>query len=115
MSSRIRYAAVEGADEIFSPEFSNYLLGLHAEFTTRAHRLRLDRMKVLKRAVVDNELPSRSGSDESTSAAWTVPEVPEELLKPGIEISGPASITPMFINALNPDRQGTRAGRATRI
>ncbi len=109
MSSRIRYAAVEGADEIFSPEFSNYLLGLHAEFTTRAHRLRLDRMKVLKRAVVDNELPSRSGSDESTSAAWTVPEVPEELLKPGIEISGPASITPMFINALNPDRQGTRA------
>src|SRR5207248_2688555 len=34
---------------------------------------------------------------------------PDELRKPGIEISGPASITGMFINALNPGPDGTRA------
>jgi malate synthase len=35
--------------------------------------------------------------------------VPEELEKPGIEISGPCSITSMFINALNPGPEGERA------
>ena len=35
--------------------------------------------------------------------------MPEELRKPGIEISGPASIAPMLINALNPGREGIRA------
>ena len=35
--------------------------------------------------------------------------MPEDLLRPGIEISGPASITPMFINALNPGPDGARA------
>jgi malate synthase len=35
--------------------------------------------------------------------------MPEELRRPGIEISGPASITPMFINALNPGPEGCRA------
>ena len=40
---------------------------------------------------------------------WRVPTVPAELRKPGIEITGPASITPMFINALNPGVDGVRA------
>ena len=35
--------------------------------------------------------------------------MPEDLLKPGIEISGPCSITSMFINALNPGPEGERA------
>jgi malate synthase len=35
--------------------------------------------------------------------------VPADLLKPGIEISGPCSITSMFINALNPGPEGERA------
>ena len=35
--------------------------------------------------------------------------MPAELRKPGIEITGPASITPMFINALNPGVDGVRA------
>jgi malate synthase len=38
-----------------------------------------------------------------------VPPVPAELQKPGIEISGPCSITSMFINALNPGPEGERA------
>jgi len=35
--------------------------------------------------------------------------VPPDLLRPGIEISGPCSITSMFINALNPGPEGERA------
>jgi malate synthase len=35
--------------------------------------------------------------------------VPADLLRPGIEISGPCSITSMFINALNPGPEGERA------
>ena len=35
--------------------------------------------------------------------------MPEDLRKPGIEISGPCSITSMFINALNPGPEGERA------
>ena len=38
-----------------------------------------------------------------------MPTVPAELRKPGIEITGPVSITPMFINALNPGADGVRA------
>lgn len=35
--------------------------------------------------------------------------MPEDLKKPGVEISGPAHATSMFINALNPLPDGTRA------
>ena len=35
--------------------------------------------------------------------------MPADLQKPGIEISGPCSITSMFINALNPGPEGERA------
>src|SRR5437867_5532254 len=35
--------------------------------------------------------------------------MPDELKTPGIEISGPCSITSMFINALNPGPEGERA------
>ena len=38
-----------------------------------------------------------------------MPPVPEDLATPGIEISGPCSITSMFINALNPGPEGERA------
>ena len=48
---------------------------------------------------------------QTNDAQWDVPEVPAELRKPGIEISGPASITPMFINALNPGPEGRTRGR----
>jgi malate synthase len=46
---------------------------------------------------------------EATTGDWKVPPVPDELRKPGIEISGPCSITSMFINALNPGPEGERA------
>src|SRR5262249_57708205 len=44
-----------------------------------------------------------------TTETWHVPPVPDDLSRPGIEISGPCSITSMFINALNPGPEGERA------
>ena len=53
--------------------------------------------------------PAHLPVSEINTGTWQVPPVPDDLLKPGIEISGPASITHMFINALNPGPEGTRA------
>src|SRR3989441_1122697 len=48
-------------------------------------------------------------ASEANSGTWRVPPVPHDLQQPGIEISGPCSITSMFINALNPGPEGERA------
>ena len=112
MSSRVQCAPIPGANELMSPEFQNYLLVLHDEFAGRIHELREKRAQVLKRALHDGVGPAHLPPSDATTGDWTVPEVPEELYEPGIEISGPASVTGMFINALNPG-PGDSAPRAT--
>jgi malate synthase len=54
-------------------------------------------------------MPAPPAPSAATTGDWKVPPVPADLLKPGIEISGPCSITSMFINALNPGPEGERA------
>jgi malate synthase len=99
---------VQGAAELFTPEFNEYLLFLHDRFMPKVHALRQKRAQVLLRALQGTPLAPLPPS-EATTTSWQVPPVPEELRKPGIEISGPVSITSMFINALNPGPDGTRA------
>ncbi len=106
--SRVRYAAVSGAAEVFTDEFVRYLAAAHDQFTPRIHDLREARADVLARAMKGG-LPSAASAGEADADHWKVPPVPEELLLPGIEISGPASLTSMFINALNPGPDGRRA------
>jgi malate synthase len=64
---------------------------------------------VLRRALEQGTLPGPQPASAATSGGWKVPPVPEDLRRPGIEISGPCSITSMFINALNPGPEGERA------
>ncbi len=109
MSSRIQCAPVPGAAELMSPEFQDYLLALHDQFAGRVLELRAKRAQVVKRALHDGVGPAHLPPSDATTGDWSVPEVPEELREPGIEISGPASITSMFINALNPGPDGFRA------
>jgi malate synthase len=106
---RLRFAPVAGAAELFSPAFVDYLVQLHDEFTPRIHRLRARRAEMLKAAHEQGIMPTYLPLSEINTGNWRVPPVPDELLKPGIEISGPASITSMFINALNPGPEGIRA------
>jgi malate synthase len=106
---RVRVAPVEGAAELFTPAFVDYLVRLHDAFTSPIHVLRAKRAEMLKAAHEQGVMPTHLPLSPINTGDWQVPPVPEDLLKPGIEISGPASITHMFINALNPGPEGTRA------
>src|SRR6266498_663502 len=107
-AGRVSYTPVDGAAELFTPAFLDYLVRLHDEFTPRVRALRAARAAVLQRALQHGILPALAPS-QVTSGSWSVPPVPEDLRRPGIEISGPCSITSMFINALNPGPEGERA------
>ncbi|MBI4611895.1 MAG: hypothetical protein HY726_23130 [Candidatus Rokubacteria bacterium] len=108
-AARLSFAPVEGAAELFTPAFEDYLVRLHAHFTPRVRALRAARGEVMKRALERRALPTPLPPSAASTGDWQVPPVPEDLWKPGIEISGPCSITSMFINALNPGPEGERA------
>lgn len=105
--ARIKYSNIEGASDLLTPQFCDILAQLHDKFTPRVHDLRQKREEVLRKALHEGVLPRLPVSHINTDD-WQVPPVPEELQKPGIEISGPAAVTGMFINALNPS-DGIRA------
>ena len=107
--ARLKFAPVEGAKELFTPEFVRYLLFLHDVFTPKIQALRRKRAEVLGRALNEHILPGPLPASEIRTGDWKVSPLPEDLKRPGIEISGPASITGMFINGLNPGPEGTRA------
>ncbi len=106
---RVRLAPVDGAEELFTPRFREYLVALHDRFTPKVHAMRAKRAQVLQRALTQAIMPSHLPESEANTGDWQVPPVPDDLKRPGIEITGPASITGMFINALNPGPDGTRA------
>ena len=108
-ADRVQVAPVEGAAALFTPEFRDYLVRLCDEFTPRAHALRAKRDERLERALKQGRLPEPRPASAITTSDWKVPPVPKDLATPGIEISGPCSITSMFINALNPGPEGERA------
>jgi malate synthase len=107
-TSRVRFEPIEGADRLFTPAFNEFLAALHDRLHARALTLRADRARLLADAHAGRR-PAPLPPSEATTGDWKVPTVPDELKKPGIEISGPCSITAMFINALNPGPEGERA------
>ncbi len=109
VSTRVRFAPVVGAAQLFTADFCDYLCKMHDDFTPRVHALRRQRDAVLRRALEQGTLPGPQPVSPATAGDWKVPPVPEDLRRPGIEISGPCSITSMFINALNPGPEGERA------
>src|SRR5438034_230874 len=108
-STRVRFAPVEGAAQLFTADFCDYLCKMHDDFTPRVHALRRQRDAVLRRALEQGTQPGPQPASAATAGDWKVPPVPEDLRRPGIEISGPCSITSMFINALTPGPEGERA------
>ncbi|MFC2052110.1 hypothetical protein ACFLT4_05215 [Chloroflexota bacterium] len=109
VQNRVRFSAVNRAAELFTPQFVEYLTHMHEQFTPRVRVLRTKRAEVLQKALDGGTLPGHLPITGTNTGDWQVPPVPEELKRPGIEISGPVSITGMFINALNPGPEGTRA------
>jgi malate synthase len=98
-AKRVQFAPVEGAAALFTPEFQDYLVRLHDELGPRAVALRARRDERLTQALQHGRLPASPAPSAVTTGDWKVPPVPKDLATPGIEISGPCSITSMFINA----------------
>ncbi|SVA32404.1 uncharacterized protein METZ01_LOCUS85258 [marine metagenome] len=107
--SQIVYPRIEGTDVLFTAEFIEYLQAMHELFSDRVSRSRLDRQNTLEQAHSEGYNSLRIPETEANTGDWVVDPVPDELRLPGIEISGPASIPSMFINALNPGPEGERA------
>jgi len=107
--ARFRYEPVDGAQALFTDRFVEYLLALHDRLTPQIGTVLARRAEAVRRAVTQGVLPGHPPASVANTGDWKVPAVPADLLKPGIEISGPCSITSMFINALNPGPEGERA------
>ena len=107
-TSRVHFEPVEGAAALFTPAFNDFLAALHDRLHARAMALRTARARLLQDALHHGKPPAAL-PPSSANGDWKVPDVPADLKKPGIEISGPCSITSMFINALNPGPEGERA------
>jgi malate synthase len=107
--ARFRYEPVEGAQALFTDRFVEYLLALHDRLAPQIATVLAHRAEAVRRAVTQGALPGHPPRGAAGTGDWKVPAVPADLLKPGIEISGPCSITSMFINALNPGPEGERA------
>ena len=108
-TQRVTFAPVEGVEELFTQEFIDYLIALHDKIGARVYELRKARAEALDKALNQGVMPGHLPVGEINTGDWQVPPVPDELRTPGIEISGPASQTGMFINALNPGPDGERA------
>ena len=108
-ADRVEFTEVPGADELFTPEFLDYITEAHDRFSPSIRDIRRKRAEMIGRAVRDRQLPMFPSRSEVNSGDWQVPPLPAELTRPGIEISGPVSITNMAINALNPGAEGERA------
>ncbi|MSQ08013.1 MAG: hypothetical protein EXR44_01730 [Dehalococcoidia bacterium] len=108
-ANRVQFENVEGASETFTPQFLDLAAGLHDVFNTRLLGLREARLAMSRSAVTQGRRPGPLPPSAATTGKWSVPAVPEDLRRPGIEISGPASVTAMLINAVNPGPDGVRA------
>lgn len=108
LTSRVSWADVEGADDLLTPDFVDYLTEAHDRFAARVQDVR-DKREALLREALDAGVMPTFLPDSAASADWQVPETPDDLRLPGIEISGPVSITNMAINAVNPGPEGERA------
>jgi malate synthase len=106
---RVQYRDVPGAAEILTAEFLDFLAGLHDAMGDQIEAARTAHAARLRRALCDHMPPAPLPPSDATLEPWQVPALPARLTLAGIEISGPASIASMMVQALNPGPQGERA------
>ena len=107
--NRTSFQEVRGYKDILTSEVINVIENLHDKFSKRIINLRKERLEILNNVLSHNESnPVELLLKDHYDNEWIL-DVPEQLLIPGIEISGPSSQTSMFINGLNPNMEGFRA------
>ena len=109
MNTRLSFPKIEGTEILFTNEFQEYLLSLHDLLAERILEARKERIRTIKRVHKNGVNVLELPISEINTTDWQVDTVPDDLKKPGIEISGPAGISSMFINAVNPGPEGERA------
>ena len=107
--SRIRFPKTKESDILFTNDFLYYMQAMHDEFSDRIREIRKVRQKTLDDVHRSGGGSLNPSTDIGSNSQWSVDPVPEELKRPGIEISGPSSLAHMFINAVNPGPEGERA------
>src|ERR1700677_5273986 len=107
--SRIRHPDVPGVSEILTPDFLDFLSALDDTLREQVLMVRTARAVRLQAALRNDTPPAALPPSEATIQSWQVPALPAPLAMPGIEISGPASIASMMVQALNPGPEGKRA------
>jgi malate synthase len=108
-ADRVQFNAAGHWDDILNDEVKGLVASLQDEFGERIAGLREARTDMIDAAVKRGVQPGHLPPSDATTNDWSVPDMPAELWNPGIEISGPAHVTSMFINALNPGPEGERA------
>ncbi len=108
-ADRVQFNAQGDWDDILTDELKGLVASLQDEFGERIAGLREARIDMIDAAVKRGVQPGHLAPSTATTTDWSVPDMPDELWNPGIEISGPAHMTSMFINALNPGPEGERA------
>lgn len=96
-----RAAAVDGADEILTPEALDFVAALHREFDGRRFELLAARHEKRERIAAGGTLDFLPETREIRDGDWRVAPVPDALLDRRVEITGPAAPPKMAINALN--------------
>jgi malate synthase len=105
----VRWVDVPGADLVFTTDFVAWFVDLHDRFAERVTEVRAHRGADLEAALSRATVPGPLPPNQATEEPWSIGELPAALWHRGIEISGPAAVTPMLINALNPGLDGQRA------
>jgi malate synthase len=106
---RIRHLDVPGAGEILTPDFLEFLARLDDAFRDQVTAVRTVCAERSHQALRNNTPPASLPPGEATILPWQISALPEPLMLPGIEISAPASIASMMVQALNPGPEGERA------
>tara|TARA_B100000941_G_scaffold195676_1_gene141829 strand:+ start:2165 stop:3829 length:1665 start_codon:yes stop_codon:yes gene_type:complete len=107
LRDRLSFQSQIECNDIFTSEFQTLLVNLHDKFS--------DEVKEIRKERIENQEKARNGimpaplDKSEANGEWKIDDLPEDLRKPGIEISGPAGIASMLINALNPGPGGVRA------
>ena len=107
MRDRLSFQSQIECTDIFTSEFQTLLVNLHDKFSDEVKEIRKERIKNQEKAR-NGIMPAPLDKSEA-NGEWKIDDLPEDLRKPGIEISGPAGIASMLINALNPGPGGVRA------
>jgi len=92
--------ATEQSKSILTPEALQFIAHLHRKFNSQRIQLLKDRTK--RQSVISKKgLDFLPETENIRNGQWKVADVPEDLQKRWVEITGPVSPTKMVINALN--------------